>query len=232
MIKSTLVTAFLLATSFTNFSHANEVGLRNDPALIISSVEVSEVETVVMPTEELPNAPTNPIDEIAIMIDSLLAIGKKIWPIIEAGRPVITNRLAPSISILPHLDGEAPVLNQMENWSIPKVKSFRVSFKNGFGSEVVGFTYTIFFQYNGDLNGVGKYVTSLKVQASEIYTAWGFNFDAVSELLSIANVGTKGAPVASGIIEVAYVVKGMLNESRSAQSFYVDGNGNIQILNN
>ncbi len=232
MIKSWLFAAFLLATSLASFSHANEAALKNDPALIISSVDVSEIETIAIPKFEQPNAPANPINEIAIMIDSLLAIGKKIWPIIEAGRPVITNRLSPSLSILPHLEGEAPVLNQMENWSIPKAKSFRVSFKNGFGNEVVGFTYTIFFQFNGDLNGVGKYVTSLKVQASEIYTAWGFNFDAVSELLSIANVGTKREPVASGIIQVGYIVKGMLNETRSAQSFYVDGNGTIQILNN
>ncbi|RPJ71876.1 MAG: hypothetical protein EHM20_14270 [Alphaproteobacteria bacterium] len=174
----------------------------------------------------------NPIGEISIMIDSLIAIGKKVWPIVQAGQPVLTNRLIPATSILPRLDNPRGVMDQMAEWSIPKSRSYRISFKNGFGSEVVGFTYTIYFQYNGSLNGVGKYVTNLRVQASEIYASWGFNFDAVSELVGIANVGSALNPVASGIMQVSYVVKGMLNEVRSAQSFYVDGAGNIQVLNN
>jgi hypothetical protein len=75
-------------------------------------------------------------------------------------------------------------------------------------------------------------VTSLKVEASEIYTSWGFNLDATSEMINISNVGTKEAPIGSGIIQVSYKVKGYLNEIRSAQSFFVDGEGNIQLLNN
>lgn len=229
MKKSFLVATLLLSS--LNFAHAEVNANSFDPALKITTISVSEVEPLLVldPKVELP---TNPIGEISIILDGLIAIGKKIWPIIDAGRPVINNKLVPAISILPHLDNPAAVMTQMANWSIPKTRSYRVSYKNGFGSEVVGFTYTIFFQYNGDLNGVGKYVTSLKVQASEIYTAWGFNFDAVSELVGIANVGSQAAPVASGIIQVAYTVRGKINEVRNAQSFYVDGAGNIQLLNN
>ncbi len=238
MFKSMLLTTVILSSLVCTSLHAQSVDVKNDPALKISSVSVTEVEPLVddlvevQPKVELPTAPTNPIDEVSMILDGLLAIGKKIWPIIDAGRPVINSKLAPAVSVLPHLEGENGVLNLMANWSVPKVKSYRVSFKNGFNSEVVGFTYTVYWQYNGDLNGVGKYVTGLKVQASEIYTAWGFNFDAASELVSIANVGSQKAPVASAVIAVSYAVKGLINESRSAQSFYVDGNGNFQLLNN
>ncbi len=230
MFKSFLVATFLLSSLASN-ARAEQ----NDPALEIQSVSVFEVAPLApeMQTRvELPSMGNNPIGEISIMIDSLIAIGKKIWPIVEAGRPVLTNRLIPTTSILPHLENPQGVMNQMANWSIPKTRSYRISFKNGFGSEVVGFTYTIYFQYNGSLNGVGKYVTNLRVQASEIYASWGFNFDAVSELVGIANVGSAQNPVASGIMQVSYIVKGMLNEVRSSQSFYVDGVGNIQVLNN
>ena len=83
MLKSLILTIFLLS-SVPSFSQ--EV----DPALVIASVEVHQItdeKTVI----ELPKIPTNPVDEVAMYVDGLIAIGKKIWPIIDAGRPVITT---------------------------------------------------------------------------------------------------------------------------------------------
>ncbi|AUN99220.1 hypothetical protein DOM21_04870 [Bacteriovorax stolpii] len=228
MFKSFFIASFLLLSTV---SFAQEV----DPALVISSVEVHQVETPDdKATVELPKVPTNPIDEVAMYLDGLIAIGKKIWPIIEAGRPVITtNGLIPSLSVLPHIEGSAAKteLYQMANWSAPKAVSYRVSYKNLYGSEVIGFTYTVFFQYNGSYKGNGKYITSLKVQASQVYAAWGFNFDANSELVNVANVGSEENPVASAIIQISYKAKGLLNEMRNSESFYVDGAGTMQLLN-
>jgi hypothetical protein len=211
-----------------------------DPALVITSVEVQQVPNPVnlielSPTVELPKIPKNPIDEIAMYVDGLIAIGKKIWPIIDAGRPVInTAGLVPALSVLPFPDGSRtkPEMYEMANWSIPKAVSYRVSYKNYFNSEVIGFTYTVFFQYNGSYKGNGKYLTSIKVQASQIYASWGFNFDATSELISVSNVGTEENPIASAIIQISYKARGLLNETRNAQSFYVDGTGRMQSLNN
>ncbi|MBC7538617.1 MAG: hypothetical protein H7281_07340 [Bacteriovorax sp.] len=231
MFKSILLATILLSTgvfSGVSNSHAESPDLHNNPALKITSVSVSEVETL-SPMLELPTV-GNPIGDIITTIDGIIAVGQRIWKIVDAGRPVITTKLAPMISVLPHLEGENPTLNQMASWSAPKVRSYRVSFKNGFGSEVVGFTYTIYFQFNGSLKGTGKYITNLKVQASEIYTSWGFNFDATSELVGIANVGSMDAPVASATMQISYTVKGLVNESRSSQGFYVDGAGNIQVI--
>jgi len=95
----------------------------------------------------------------------------------------------------------------------------------------VGFTYTIFFQHSGSYNGKGKYVTNLKVQASDIYSMWGSNLTASSELIGISNVGTLDAPVASGIIQVSYTAQGIVNQNVGAKSFYVDGNGHIAPIN-
>lgn len=235
MLKSLLI-ASALVTSVPSF------GQDADPALVITSVQVEQVETpafeITAPDHktmvELPSLPTNPIDEIAMYLDGLIAIGKKIWPIIDAGRPVIsTNGLIPALSVLPHIDGDTTraELHEMAGWSAPKTISYRISYKNGFNSEVIGFTYTVFFQYGGSYKGNGKYLTSLKVQASQVYAAWGFNFDAVSELINVANVGSSVDPVASAIIQISYKAKGLINEVRNAQSFYVDGNGVLQTLN-
>lgn len=197
----------------------------------VTSIEVVELNSLT-PMVALPGTPANPVDEIAIIIDSMIALGKKLWPIIQAGRPVITNGLGPVISILPRLDDNTGVLNKMANWSIPTVKNYRLSYKNVYGREVISFTYTIYFQHDGSLNGIGKYITSLSVQASDIYAAWGgFKFDVSSELISIANVGSEASPVASVIIRVNCKAKSILNEEQSAVSFYVDGNGTLKALN-
>ena len=233
MFKSLFI-AMLLVSSLPSFAQDS------DSALVITSVEVHQVANPDFilddkATVELPKIPTNPVDEIAMYLDGLIAIGKKIWPIVEAGRPVITtNGLIPSLSVLPNIEGNGTKaeLYKMAGWSVPKVVSYRVSFKNYFNSEVIGFTYSVFFQYGGSYQGNGKYLTSLKVQASKVYAAWGFDFDAKSELINVANVGSIDNPVASAIIQISYAAKGKLNESRNAQSFYVDGNGTLQILNN
>ena len=226
MLKVLFIATAILSTVA---SYAQEM----DESQFIASVEVSRVET--QPLIELPAIPGNPLDEIAMYLDGLLAIGKKIWPIIDAGRPVInTTGIIPSLSILPKIEGTDPktAFYEMANWSPPAAASYRVSYKNKFGSEVIAFTYTVYFQFNGDYNGKGKYITNLKVQASGVYAAWGFNFNAVSELTGIANVGSLENPVASAIIEISYTAKGLINEMRNAQSFYVDGKGEMRILNN
>ena len=218
VLIATVVCSSLLASVSSFAADTITPQLLNDPALKITSFSIQEVEPQGI-VAELPTLPTggtgSPIDEVSMVIDGLLAIGKKIWPIIDAGRPVINNKLAPSVSVIPHLEGENGVLSLMANWSVPHVKSFRVSYKNGFNMEVVGFTYTVLYQSNGDLNGVGKYITGLKIQASEITAAWGFNFDAASELVSIANIGSQKAPVASAVLQISYSVR-----------------GNFQVLNN
>lgn len=221
MLKSLLLLSVLL---FSQLSFADQ-----DFEKVVT-VDVSELSSLGS-SYELLGASANPVEEISMMIDSLIALGKKVWPIIEAGRPVLTNGLVPAISILPRMEGTSGVLYQMANWSLPSTRTYRISYKNVYGLEVIGFTYTIYFQHGGSLNGVGKYVTSLLVQASDIYAAWGgFKFDVTSELVSIANVGTVEAPVASAIIKINCKAKSILNEDQSSQSFYVDGNGRFKAL--
>ncbi|MDD4974952.1 MAG: hypothetical protein PHY93_11410 [Bacteriovorax sp.] len=232
MIKLCLITLFLLA-SVPSFAATDSMvqakDLQNRKALTITDVKIHEIETV----EALPMfLPTlNPIGDVIMVIDSLLALGQKIWPIIEQGRPVVTTKLAPAVSVIPNIEGTNVVLNQMENWSLPKMVSYRISFNNALDMEVIGFTYTIFYQYNGTYNSKGRYITNLKVQASNIYASWGSNFDASSELIGISNVGTLQDPLASAIIQVSYVAKGVFNQNSGARSFYVDGAGNISPIN-
>jgi hypothetical protein len=232
MIKLCLITLFLFS-SVTSFAaetyklQAND--LRDRKALTITDVKIREIETTEKMALTLPIV--NPVSDIIMIIDNLLALGQKIWPIIEQGRPVVTTKMAPAVSIIPNIDGVNVVLNQMEKWSVPRMVSYRISFTNALNMEVVGFTYTLFFQHSGTFNGKGKYITNLKVQASDVNATWGSDFDAASELIGISNVGTILDPLASGIIQVSYVAKGVFNQKAGARSFYVDGNGTISPIN-
>ena len=227
MFKSILL-ATILTSAFLGTVHAETSDLTKTKSLKIDSVSISEVEAVAAFSEDIK--PTGTLGDVITTIDGIIAIGQKIWKIVDAGRPVITTNVNTMVSVLPLIPGEAAPINQMANWSAPKLRSYRVSFKNAYKQEVVGFTYSIYYQFNGSFKDHGKYITNLKVQASQIHTAWGFNFDAVSELVGIANVGTMVEPVASATLQVSYAVKGLINESRIAQGFYVDGAGNFQLI--
>jgi hypothetical protein len=232
MIKSCLISLFLfssVAGFATTTPNLQATALKNREALTITDVQVREIE---MTDLAAPKSLTlNPIGDIIMILDNILAIGQKIWPIIEAGRPVVNTKMAAAVSVIPNIDGTNVVLNNMENWSLPRMVSYRISFNNALGMEVVGFTYTVYFQHSGSYQGKGKYITNLKIQASNVAASWGSNFEASSELIGISNVGTLENPLASAIIQVSYVAKGVFNQYAGARSFYLDGAGHMSPIN-
>lgn len=168
------------------------------------------------------------LGQIIMVVDQLLALGKKIWPIIEAGRPVVNSNFAPAISVLPRVEGASSneiAFYEMENWSAPRQQSYKVAYKNGWGSEVISFVYTVAFQYNGSYQGKGRYITGLDVRASQISVSWGFEFNADSVLVNIANLGSKDSPVASATVRINYSAKSILRTIQTSESFHVNGNG-------
>lgn len=199
-----------------------------DPSLEIANVEVIKLE--VKPTSttiQLPKVPTNPVEEVAMYVDGIIAIGKKVWNVIQAGMPVITTSgFSNVISVLPAINNQAthPALSQMANWSAPKSASYQVVYKNYFDQVIASFVYTIIFQYNGSYKGNGKYITGLQVQPSDIYAMYLTDLDVKTELMNVANVGTDENPVASAMIRVSYKVKGRVG----SQGFYVDGLGDLK----
>lgn len=202
---------------------------------MISEVTVEEVEVETLNGEYIPNlvmdkAAKTDLGQIIMITDQLIALGKKIWAIIEAGKPVITTNMSKPISVLPKLPGNDIAFYDMADWSMPAVKSYRVSYKNGFGSEVIGFTYTVYFQHSGTYNDAGAYITSLNVEASEIYVSWGFKFDATSALVGIANMGSTIDPVASATVSIAYKASSWFSDVNTQESFFVTGKGSLARL--
>jgi hypothetical protein len=169
------------------------------------------------------------LGSIIMVVDQLIALGERIWPIIEAGRPVVTTGFSPAISVLPQTD-ESPdyvALYLMDSWSAPKQRSYLVEYKNGFGSAVISFTYNVSFQHDGTLEGVGRYLTGLNVSASRIQVKWGFNFNATSSLVNISNRGPRADPIAAATIKIDYQAKSFMSEIQSSEAFHITGTGEL-----
>lgn len=172
-------------------------------------------------------APTGTLDGVIMIIDKLIAIGQKVIPTIEKGRPAVTNNSMAAISVLPRLDTKDPVVHDMGDWSLPMSKHYKITYSNGFGAEVVSFVYSITYQYGGTYGGQGKYLTGIRASARNITVSWGFDLDASSQLIQISNVGTAQNIIAGATIEMSYTVKNFARQITTNESFFVAGDGRL-----
>ncbi len=172
-------------------------------------------------------APSGFFDGVIMVVDKLIAIGQKIIPTIEKGKAVVTNNPMSAVSVLPRLDTKDPVVHDMGDWSLPMTKHYKITYANGFGSEVVSFVYSISYQYGGTYGGQGKYLTGIRASARNITISWGFDLDASSQLIQISNVGTAQNVVAGATIEISYTVKNFTRQITTNESFFVAGDGRL-----
>ncbi len=173
---------------------------------------------------------TGVLDGVIMVLDKLIAIGQKVIPTIEKGKAVVTNNPMAAVSVLPRLDTKDLVVHDMGNWSIPVTKHYKISYKNGFGSEIVTFIYSITFQYGGQHEGKGKYLTGIRASARNITISWGFDLDASSQLIAISNVGSTANVVAGATIEISYTVKNWTRQITTNEAFFISGDGKLYKL--
>ncbi len=253
MLLSGLVLTCLICSSHASVSmklKTSDINALEDPYFQVKSIKVEQIsvhEFSALNTNvrdfvgNVPNLPTVPagaagasqglgIGGVISIIDQLIAVGQKIIPLIKQGSPVVTNNPMASVSVLPRIDSKDPVVHDMSGWSIPKSNHYKVSFQNGFGSDVVTFVYSITFQYNGTLDGSGKYLAGIRASATNISVLWGFDLDASSQLLQISNVGTKQNVIAGATLEMSYTVKNWTKNITAIKTYFVTGEGMLYPL--
>lgn len=226
----TLFTLSALVFSLTSFANQSL-----DPKdYTIESVQIEQIQASEQYNKESYTLPelNEGLGQTIMIVDKLIAIGEKVWKIVEAGRPVInTDKMPPSISVLPKGITEDGSFEAMYGWSDPKVSTYKVTYKNAYGVEVIRFEFSVMMQFGGTDGKGGKYLTGISVFPGNIYAAWGWTFNASSTLLAITNKGTPAAPVAAATLELSYDVSTPLNEDRNKIRFHVDANGNVLRLN-
>jgi hypothetical protein len=168
----------------------------------------------------------NPLNEAELVIDKIINMGQKVWTLIAQGKPVV-NFEKSTATALPQ--GVAN-WTQMQGWA-GKSLTQEMSAKNGFGSEVVKFTYKVIFLYDGNVGGKGKYIGYASIEPAEIKVGWGgYNFNAQASVPQVFNMGTSEDPVAGMQIQVKYSVDTIMKHQEFTDTYMINGKGQIQAM--
>lgn len=166
----------------------------------------------------------NPIDVIDVWVDKIINLGKKIFAVIDKGRPVVNIKT----DVANALPAGVRCWTDLAGWNIPASKVFHVTYKNVYGVSVVDYSYRITYTAGGNLNGIGKYLTNVTVQPANVSVAWGFNLDAKAVIASVFNVGEdRRNPIAAMQMDIEWTVKTPLQHNQMTRTYYIDGNNQV-----
>ena len=219
----------LFTIAFISLCISSSLFANEDPYYKISKIDVQEIDSPYW--QEESSLPQIDVKKIIKSIDDAVILGKRVWKIIVAGKPVTEIDLAQSVDALPLRDGKALSAEELESWSLPTSKSFRVSYKNGYGKEVIAFTYIVTMNYGGSFEGHGKYLSQVHVKTKDIKVAWGYKFDATSSFAKAINHGTKEDPIMGLTFDITFKCNNVLKVLESTRTFHVTGRGEIVSLN-
>lgn len=165
----------------------------------------------------------NPLGTIEIFVDQIINIGKKIWAIVDAGRPVVNVK----IDVAHALPKGLSCWSDLSGWGMPQTKVYNVTYENGLGMTILDYSYRVMFTAGGSADGVGQYITNATFQPAEIYVAWGFNFGAEAQIPSVYNMGTKASPVAAMQMDMKWFFKSPLAHNEMTETFFVSGKNEL-----
>jgi hypothetical protein len=157
----------------------------------------------------------------------LVALGEDIYKLVVKGRPVNSTQYAP-ISVIPKINNEPVDVMDTENWRLPVQKTFKISWQNLYGVEVVAFTFSVFYSYGGSYEGKGRYLTAVQIIPDKVTTLWGFDFSATMKLGGIQNNGSRANPVAAATVLLEYTVSNILNADNRVEKFHITGTGGFK----
>jgi len=159
------------------------------------------------------------LDAVEVVLDKVINLGKKMWGVIEAGRPVV--------NVQSQFANALPVgvrASDLENFSDLQFQSFRLQGVNYFGATVYDVVYTLVHRYGGSYQGRGAYLESVTVLPQRVEVLWGYNVDFKVERVSTVNTGSAENPIASLALETAFRVSTPLQELRTKNIYEFKGN--------
>lgn len=241
MIRS--MTAFVLALGLANTAFAVDKAYYEIKNLTVTDVteQFPQLDTMSQPglNEECASSgpfsvrysgdvasDLNPLNGVELIVDQIINIGKKIFAVVQAGKPVMNIKLDTANALPKGLT----CWSDLAGWNVPESKVYQVDYRNGFGMNVVSFAYRVTYTAGGSANGIGKYITNATFMPAKVHVAWGFQFDAEAAIPSVFNTGTKAAPVAGMQMNMAWKVASPVIEHQSSESFFVSGENKLTKL--
>jgi hypothetical protein len=228
-INSTLLATALVLVSWGASAEELKYSVRELPETMLvdttlSGPLVQECAASTLPgTLEGTPGPLDPVEEV---IDQIINIGKKVWAVIELGRPVVNLKTdvgtALPLGVKCWLD--------LDSWKQPTSRLYEASFTNGYDMEVIKFVYRVTALAGGGFSGVGKYVGYAAIQPVDLQVMWGYRFDAEASVPTVFNTGTKTEPVGGLQIMITYKINTVMKHVTQSQLYFVDGHGKLEIM--
>jgi hypothetical protein len=168
-----------------------------------------------------------PIDEAELIVDQIINIGKKVWNVIDAGKPVVNLQY----DVATALPKGAKCWLDLQQWEAPKSAAFVVSYKNIYGVELVYLKYRVLYLAGGNARGVGKYVGYAAVQPADVRVSWGYSLDVKAAATAIYNQGTEKSPVGGLQLQITWNLKSVFQNFTQTQVYSINGLGQLKALN-
>ncbi len=152
---------------------------------------------------------------------SIISIGEKIWEIIQANRPVVTGNYS-ALSAVPQ---GIKSWDELEGWSEPTVRIYKLVYTNVYKMKVVEFEYRVAYTTNGSYNGTGRYLSRVEIDPKTLNVVWGYKFNATGLVLNVTNAGTKANPLAAVELSLDWSVESVLKHMGQSVRYYIRGDG-------
>lgn len=237
-LLAVLISGSMAIASANLTSNAKEVGKEHSKSALYYQIGHVKSVPVVESSEQAnpivrdcqpgqPSAPHdigNELDETDVILDKIINIGKKIWALVDSGRPKYNVK----IDIAHALPQGIHCWTDLENWQAPQSKSWKVTYENKLGGKVVEFIYRVSYIAGGQFKGQGHYITQATISPAEIYVAWGYTFNVEGSVPSVFNMGTQANPIAGMQMNVKWTIDTMMNHHEVQDQFYINGLGEMQ----
>lgn len=196
----------------------------------IHSTSILKQQEFLVPTNEDNDFFSNKMAEtetsLDVIISNIINIGKQVWTIVEAGKPVVDVKTEYATATPLGLSDWM----QLSEWKNPLSREYQLIAKNLYGMTVVKFSYKVLWTYGGRYKGKGKYLTNVSVLPTTVDVMWGYNFSSHIKIPTVVNVGTETDPIAGIQVDLYWNVQTVIKVSSGEASYFVRGDGNIREL--
>jgi hypothetical protein len=197
----------------------NDLG-EEEEILVESRKMPSELDLLVKASHTKSN-----VSGVIMEIKAIIALGKEIYKIVEAGRPVVNTHSEP-VQILPKDEkGNIVQAFEMSNWKAPRARKYRVSTQNYLGMTPASFDFMLIYSYGGKYRGTGAYITGAQIKPVAVNVKWGYSLNADFKVQSIMNQGSESNPVAGAVLMIDYKISTVLQDSSGNATFHINGLG-------
>lgn len=229
-----LLTVGSIASANTEIDPAQfdivEMKVRELPTKFASNVAIGSVDcgsgTFADTLPATPEDILSPLNTFDMVVDKIINIGKKIFAIVQAGKPVVNMKT----DIATAMPQGARCWTDLQGWQMPQSKTYQVAFTNGFGMEVVKLSYRVLWLAGGNVEGAGQYIGYATMAPENIEVSWGFSLNANVSVPTVFNMGTKESPIAGMQMNMGYRIESPIKTIDQGQAFFVNGAGAFQQL--